>query len=177
MGGWCISYATDLWSFHWVIQIILNGFSTDFFYVKIFALGRGVSLFIYFFCHAKAKLAQKQWSIVVTENIANFRFRSSTVESCVCLLSRLVPVLNDTYGLAWIIHQLLHVTLYVYSRSLNLAIFLLSFRFSIPLSANTNNFQNSTTSNESWKSYIFVVRITHDMNLNVNIKPHIQANT
>ena len=43
-----------------------------------------------------------------------------------CLLSQLVPVLNDTHELSRIIHQLLHISLCVYSISLNLAIFLLS---------------------------------------------------
>ena len=42
-----------------------------------------------------------------------------------CLLSQLVPVLNDTHELSRIIHQLLHISLCVYSISLNLAIFLL----------------------------------------------------
>ena len=79
---------------------------------------------ICFFCHANAKLAPKQWTKIVIEDIANFRFRQFTVESCVCLLSQLVPVLNDTRGLAWIIHQLPHVSLCVYSRSLNVTIFL-----------------------------------------------------
>ena len=66
----------------------MSGFSTDFFYVKNFALGH------LFFCHANAKLAPKQWTKIVIEDIANFRFRQFTVESCVCLLSQLVPVLN-----------------------------------------------------------------------------------
>ena len=96
----------------------MSGFSTDFFYVKNFALG------YLFFCHANAKLAPKQWTKIVIEDIANFRFRQFTVESCVCLLSQLVPVLNDSRGLAWIIHQLPHVSLCVYSRSLNVTIFL-----------------------------------------------------
>ena len=56
--------------------------------------------FFIFFCHASAKLAPKHWTIIVIENIANFRFRSSTVGSRVYLLSRLVPVLNDTRWLA-----------------------------------------------------------------------------
>ena len=55
---------------------------------------------ICFFCHANAKLAPKQWTKIVIEDIANFRFRQFTVELCVCLLSQLVPVLNDTRGLA-----------------------------------------------------------------------------
>ena len=49
-----------------------------FFYVKISALGRSVSLF---FCHANAKLAPRHWTKIVLENIANSRFRSSTVGS------------------------------------------------------------------------------------------------
>ena len=73
-------------------------FFDDYFYIKIFALGRRVSFS--FFFHANAKLAPKHWTTIVIENITTFRFRSSTVESCVCLLSRLVPVLNDTHGLA-----------------------------------------------------------------------------
>ena len=40
------------------ITTILSGFSTGYFHVKIFALGRSVSLF---FCHANAKLAPKHW--------------------------------------------------------------------------------------------------------------------
>ena len=36
-----------------IAQTILNDFSTEFLYVKILALGGGVSSF---FCHAKAKL-------------------------------------------------------------------------------------------------------------------------
>ena len=111
--------------FHWIIQIILSAFSIDYFYVKIFALGRSVSLF---FGHANAKLAPKHWTIIVIESITNFRFRSSTVESCVCLWGRIVPVLNNTHGLSRIIHQLLYVSLCVYSISLlNLSIFFWSF--------------------------------------------------
>ena len=41
------------------ITTILSGFSTGYFHVKIFALGRSVSLI--FFCHANAKLAPKHW--------------------------------------------------------------------------------------------------------------------
>ena len=89
--------ATDLWSVYCIIQIISSGFSTYYLYVKILVLGRSVSLI---FCHANAKLAPKHWTIIVIENIANSCFRSSTVKSCVCLLSRFVPVLNDTHGLA-----------------------------------------------------------------------------
>ena len=51
-----------------MIQIILSGFSSDYLYVKIFALGRSVSLI---FCHANAKLALKHWTIIVIENITN----------------------------------------------------------------------------------------------------------
>ena len=47
------------WSFYSIVQIILIGFSTDFLYVEIFALGRGVYSF---FCHANAKLPPKHWS-------------------------------------------------------------------------------------------------------------------
>ena len=65
------------------------------------------------FRHANAKLAPEHWTIIVIENIANSCFRSSTVKSCGCLLSRLVPVLNDTHRLAWIIFQLPHVSLFV----------------------------------------------------------------
>ena len=53
--------------------------------------------------HTKSNQTPKHYTIIVIENIANSRYRSFTVESCVCLLSRLVPVLNDTHGLAWII--------------------------------------------------------------------------
>ena len=62
----------DLWNFYWIIEIILSGLSTDYFYVKIL---RWVAVFLYFF-------------------VADFRFRSSSVESRVCLLSRLVSVLH-----------------------------------------------------------------------------------
>ena len=58
------------------------------------------------FRHANAKLAPEHWSIIVIENIANSCFRSSTVKSCVCLLSRLVPVLNDTHRLACVFAEL-----------------------------------------------------------------------
>ena len=37
-------------------NFFLSGFSTGYFYVNIFALGRSVSLF---FCHASAKLVPK----------------------------------------------------------------------------------------------------------------------
>ena len=85
-------------------------------------------LFLYsFFFHANVKLPLKHWTINVLEDIANSCFRFSTVNSRVCLLSRLVPVLNDTHSLSRIIHQLLHVSLCVNSISLlNLSIFLLS---------------------------------------------------
>ena len=64
------------------------------------------------FCHANVKLTPKPGTIIVIENIANSCFQSSTVKSCVCLSSRLVPVPNDTHGLAWIIFQLPHVSLF-----------------------------------------------------------------
>ena len=41
------------------ITTILSGFSTGYFHVKIFTLGRSVSLS--FFCLANAKLATKHW--------------------------------------------------------------------------------------------------------------------
>ena len=50
----------------------LSSFSTDYFYVKTFALDHSVSLF---FCRANTKLAPKQWIIIVIENIANSRSR------------------------------------------------------------------------------------------------------
>ena len=43
-----------------------NRFLNDFLYDKILALGRGVSSF---FCHAKAKLPSKHWTLIFTENI------------------------------------------------------------------------------------------------------------
>ena len=46
---------------------ILIDFSTDFLYVKILALGRVISSY---FCHAKAKLPHKQWTLIFIENIA-----------------------------------------------------------------------------------------------------------
>ena len=48
---------------------------------------RLVVAFLYFFCHANAKLASEHWTIIVIENIANSRFLSSTLESRMCLLS------------------------------------------------------------------------------------------
>ena len=60
--------ATDYWSFHWIIQIILSAFSTD--YMSKFCAGPSVS----FFCHANAKLAPEHWTIFVIKNIANSRF-------------------------------------------------------------------------------------------------------
>ena len=116
MGGSCFSncyLVTDLWSVYWIKQIILSGFSIDYLYIKILALSRIVSLI---FCHANAKLAPKHWTIIVIGNIPNSCFRSSTVKSCVCLLSRIVPVPNDTRGLAWIICQLPHVSLFVWNK-------------------------------------------------------------
>ena len=56
--------------------------------------------FLDFFCDANEKLVPKHQTKIVIENIANSRFRSFTVESCVCLLTGLVPALNDTHGLA-----------------------------------------------------------------------------
>ena len=41
-----------------------------------------------FFCNANAKLAPKHWTIIVTENITNSFFRSTTVDSCMFLLSQ-----------------------------------------------------------------------------------------
>ena len=38
-----------------------NRFLNDFLYDKILALGRGVSSF---FCHAKAKLPSKHWTLI-----------------------------------------------------------------------------------------------------------------
>ena len=42
---------------------------------------RWVVAFLYFFCHANAKLAPRHWTKIVFENIANSRFRSSSVGS------------------------------------------------------------------------------------------------
>ena len=58
---------TGQWSSYSIVQIILIGFSTNFLYVKILALGCAVSTF---FCHAKAKLPRKQWTLIFIENIA-----------------------------------------------------------------------------------------------------------
>ena len=80
-----------------------------------------------FFCHTNAKPVPKHWTKIVIENIANSRFRSSSVGSRVRPQSRLVSVLNDTHWLAWITQQMLHVSLCEYSISLrNLSTFLLS---------------------------------------------------
>ena len=57
--GWevvVIVNATGKWSFYPIVQTILIGFLTDFLYVKILVLGRGISSFI---CHTKAKLPSK----------------------------------------------------------------------------------------------------------------------
>ena len=106
------------------MQIILSGFSIDYCYVKIFALGHSVSSFCVM---GISKLAPKHWTKIVIENIANSRFRSSTDGLRVCLSSRLVLVLKDTHWLAWIIHQLFYVSLCEYSiLLLNLFTFLLS---------------------------------------------------
>ena len=77
-----------------------------------FALGRNVSLI---FCHANAKLPFKHWTIIVIENITNSIpvFDPPLLRYALCLLGRLVPVLSDTDGLAWIIFQLPHVSLFV----------------------------------------------------------------
>ena len=40
---------------------------------------RWVVAFLYFFCHANAKLAPRHWTKIVLENIANSRFRFYTV--------------------------------------------------------------------------------------------------
>ena len=79
--------------------------------VKIFALGRSVSLI---FCPANAKLALTlDYNCHWKYHQFHSCFRSSTIKLYVCLLGRLVPVLSDTDGLAWIIFQLPHVSLFV----------------------------------------------------------------
>ena len=55
-----------------------NCFERFFFMSKFL---RWVVAFLYFFCHANAKLAPRHWTKIFLENIANSRFRSSTVGS------------------------------------------------------------------------------------------------
>ena len=55
-----------------------NCFDRFFFMSKFL---RWVVAFLYFFCHANAKLAHRHWTKIFLENIANSRFRSSTVGS------------------------------------------------------------------------------------------------
>ena len=38
--------ATDYWSFHWIIQIILSAFSTDYIYVKILRWAKRFFIFL-----------------------------------------------------------------------------------------------------------------------------------
>ena len=98
-GGCCIRKC------YWLRPIILSSFSTDYFFVESFALGRNCC-----------------WK---------YHQRSSAVQSCVSLSSRPGLVLNDTHWLSRIIHQLLRISLCVYSISLlNFSIFLLSLTIS-----------------------------------------------
>ena len=61
--------ATDYWSFHWIIQIILSAFSTDYIYVKIL---RRAEAFLYF--SVMQMRNYEHWTIFVIKNIANSRF-------------------------------------------------------------------------------------------------------
>ena len=72
-------------------------FSTDFLYVKIFALGRYVSSC---FCHAKTKLPCKHWTLNFIEN--------SAFTILLCWVVR-VPLSGLVH------HQLLHVSFCVYN--------------------------------------------------------------
>ena len=106
----------DPWTIFWSISwsIFWSIFWTIFFGPFYRGGGRGRQTIITLtFCHVNSKLAPKHWTIIVIENIANSCFRSSSVKSCVCLFTRLVPVLNDTHRLVWIIFQLPHVFLFV----------------------------------------------------------------
>ena len=69
---------TGKWSFNSIAQTILIGFSTEFLYVKILALGRGVSSF---FCHAKAKLPRNTGLL----RFADGNYRQATVATIVPL--------------------------------------------------------------------------------------------
>ena len=98
--GWkvvLIVNANGEWSFYSIIQIIFIYFSTDFLCVKLLALGRGVPSFFLM----QMKNCHLNTGIKLLLKIS--RSRSSTVELCVWLLSRLVH------------YQLLHLSLFVYS--------------------------------------------------------------
>ena len=71
-------------------------FFDDYFYIKIFALGRRVS-FSFFFMRMRNWHLNTGLQLLLKISPLSV---SDPVESCVCLLSRLVPVLNDTHGLA-----------------------------------------------------------------------------
>ena len=103
--------AIDWWSFYWIIHIFLSGFSTDWLTVKIFKLGCYAGLF---FCHAN--LPPKHWTQIVIKSMANSQFLTSTIESCMCLLSRPVPVLNASHfplGGQYIITEFIYLPLVI----------------------------------------------------------------
>ena len=104
VGGGCIS------EYYWLIEFLLDHMSNFLRWAVAFLFSFFFFVFFFFF-HANVKQPLKPWTIIVLEDIANSCFRSSTVKSRACLLSRLVPVLNDTHSLSRIIHQLLHVSL------------------------------------------------------------------
>ena len=88
-----------------------------------------------YFLSCECKTGTQTLNLIVIEDIA--RFRSSTASA-------------KWYSrLAWIIHQLLHVSLCVYNRSLNLVIFLLSLILSDDKKQNLHLFANTTTAQPS----------------------------
>ena len=109
VGGGCISNCYWLMEFLVDHTIYFERFLDWLFFMSEFL--RWVVTSLYFFFHTNAKLALKHSTKIAIGNFADSRFRSSTFGSRVCLLSRLVPALNDTHWLAWIIHQLLRVSL------------------------------------------------------------------
>ena len=109
-----VTYGLDHWTLRLFFGAFLGAFFGLFFWTILSGGGGGrQTISTLTFCHVNAKLAPKHWTIIVIEKIANSCFRSSSVKSCVCLFTRLVPVLNDTHRLVWIIFQLPHVFLFV----------------------------------------------------------------
>ena len=92
-----VTYGLD----HWTLGLFFGALEhfLDYFLDHFTGGGGRQTIRTLTFCHVNAKLAPKHWTIIVIENIANSCFRSSSVKSCVCLFTRLVPVLNDTHRL------------------------------------------------------------------------------
>ena len=72
VGGRCNS------KHYWLMELLLDRTNNFNLYVKILALGRGVSSF---FCHAKAKLPRKHWTL----HFADGKYRQATVATIVPL--------------------------------------------------------------------------------------------